>query len=91
MRPWAHQFRLIVKLGEKQPTDTGAVHYAALYQLYEGTPTGSSQSIKNMEIHSSCDPMVIVPRWQRQSLIVSAAGDMIDYFVVNWTLTEKGD
>ena len=41
-----------------------------------------------MQIHASLDPMD-VPRWQRQSLIISAAGDVIDYFVVNWTLTEN--
>lgn len=88
MQPWAHQFRLVVKLGEKQPTDTGAVHYAALYLLVEGIPTANPLNLLNMEINSSCDAMD-VPRWQRQSLIVSAAGDSIDYFVVNWTLTEK--
>jgi hypothetical protein len=70
---------------------SGAKHYAALHLLADGTPTGSPQNLRNMEINSDCDPMVISPRFERHSLIIDAAGNQMDYWVARWTLTEKGE
>ena len=89
MQPWAYEFELILKSGEKQPTDSGAVHYAALHLLRgAGVPAGSSLSLLDMEIHPSVDPMVTPPRWQRRSVTI-ASGDVINYFSIYWTLTEN--
>ncbi len=69
---------------------SGAKHYAALHLLVDGIPTGSALKLLNMEINSGCDGMD-VPRSERQSLIIDAAGNQMDYWVVRWVLSEKGD
>ena len=90
MQPWAHQFKLILKLGEKVSASTGADHYSALHLLVDGIPTGGALKLLNMEINSGCDGMD-VPRMERQGLIIDAAGNQMDYWVVRWVLSEKGD
>jgi hypothetical protein len=69
---------------------SGAKHYAALHLLVDGIPTGGALKLLNMEINSGCDGMD-VPRFERQSLIIDQLGNQMDYWVVRWVLTEKGD
>lgn len=90
MQPWTHQFRLIVKLGEKVAASNGTDRYAALLLLVEGIPTGATLPLKNLEINSGCDGMVLPPRFERQSLIIDQQGNQMDFWVCRYTLTEKG-
>jgi hypothetical protein len=69
---------------------SGAKHYSALHLLVDGVPTGSALKLLNMEINSGVSGMD-VPRCERQSLIIDQAGNSIDFWVVHWTFTEKGD
>jgi hypothetical protein len=68
---------------------SGAKHYAALHLLVDGIPTGGALNLVDMEINSGCDGMVTVPRFERQSLIIDAAGNQMDYWVCRYVLTEK--
>jgi hypothetical protein len=69
---------------------SGAKHYEALHLLVDGVPTAAAQKLLNMEINADCTPMD-VPRCERQSIVIDQAGNTLDFWVVNWTLIEKGD
>ena len=69
---------------------SGAKHYAALHLLVDAVPTSSALKILNMEMNSGVHGMD-VPRCERQSLIIDQAGNSIDFWIVHWTFTEKGD
>lgn len=88
---YAHRFSVYVKPPRRSEIHTNAPsdYYEIFKQLLDAVPSGQSLPLLTYEV---VDNGVGSPKEisaTRQSMIVDAAGNMIDYFRVQFTLEEK--
>lgn len=89
-----HQFSMIVRAPEPSvvaPESSGS-YGSIIYAMVNGIDESTGLKMLHAPIHPQCEPMDLdLPSARRQTLLVSAEGETLDYFEVSASLMEIGD
>lgn len=84
-----HQFSIIVRPPQ---SDDRSITAKICALLVNGIDPANSLKLLHSPIHPACEPMDLdLPSLRRQTLLVSADGETLDYFELTATLMEIGD